>query len=175
MNVGIFGITANPPHIGHIKVILEAAKQLDEVWVTPVFYHPFKKKMVSYKDRVKMLSLLLIEMDIKNIYIKELDKEYFEKMNEMVYSYNLLNYLKEKYQDINFKLILGEDNKKKEVWERFFKFKELEKEFELIIIKDMGNHSTDIRGMLANNISIEPLVGKSVAKYINENKLFKEF
>lgn len=187
MNVGIFGITANPPHLGHWKAINEALSnenhKLDEIWVSPVFNHPFNKKFIDYTTRLKMLSILLLEFPIKNVKIKELDKEYFNSFNEIVYSYNLLKYLKNKY-DYNFSLIIGEDNYKPEVWKKFYKYKELEKEFNIITVKDNGFHSTQIRNLIyENNInplndylnnSLKELVGNEVTNLILNEKLYKE-
>lgn len=171
MNIGIFGVTANPPHLSHIKAINVAASQLDEVWVTPVYTHPFGKSFISYEQRVKMLELLVDEYSSKNVFIKELDKLYYETKQEMVYSYNLLVFLKQKYPEHNFKLIIGEDNYKPEIWNKFFNATGIEKEFGLVIIRDEGIHSTYIRNNINENII--PYVGKKVADFIIQNNLYK--
>lgn len=173
MNIGIFGITANPPHFGHIKAIEFALNFVDEVWVTPVFNHPFGKSFIQYEQRLDMLSILIKESNIKNVYIKELDKDYYSNYNEVVYSYNLLKYLKSNYSH-EFKLIIGEDNYKPEVWSKFYNYEKLEEEFGVIVIKEQGFHSTDVRNMIKENMRINEKVGNNVEKYIEMNNLYKE-
>jgi nicotinate-nucleotide adenylyltransferase len=89
MNIGIFGITGNPPHLGHFKVLAKAAKQLDEVWVSPVFNHAFGKKFLDYDVRTSMIEGMLNDLPVSNVFLKHLDKEYFEKFSQTVYNYNI--------------------------------------------------------------------------------------
>lgn len=174
MNIGIFGITGNPPHLGHFKVLSKAAKQLDEVWVSPVFNHAFGKKFLDYDIRVEMINGMLNDLPVSNVYLKHLDKEYFDKFSETVYSYKLLTYLKNKFPEHEFKLIIGDDNFKPEVWHKFFKHQEILDEFGVVVIDDQGEHSTDIRNMLKNNQNIVKLVSPTVLKIIQEKNLYKE-
>lgn len=174
MNIGIFGITGNPPHLGHFKVLSKAAKQLDEVWVSPVFNHAFGKKFLDYNIRTEMISGMLHDLPVSNVYLKHLDKEYFDKFSATVYSYNLLSHLKSQYPEHNFKLIIGDDNFKPEVWNKFFKHQEILDEFGVVVIDDQGEHSTDIRNMLKNNQNIVKLVSPTVLKIIQEKNLYKE-
>lgn len=167
--IGIFGVTANPPHYGHIDAIRKSAENLDEVWVSPVFVHPFGKKFISYEHRVKMLDMLLNDFQMQNVYLKHLDKEFFEEKNEMVYSYLLLKYLKEKNPDYNFKLIVGEDNEK--IFDKFKFGKEILSEFGLYVAQDKGFHSTEIRNNIKNKT---PITGTSeeVIEYIKLHNLY---
>lgn len=174
MKIGLFGITANPPHLSHLEAIKKVLNDADEVWVTLVYNHAFGKSFIDYEKRLEMLKLLIEGENNSNIKIKELDKEYFLRFNETVYSYNLLNYIKEKYPTYDLKLVIGEDNYKPEVWNKFYKNKEIEKEFGLIVIEDKGYHSTDIRKLIKNNEDITKFVGKKVKEYIDLNNLYKE-
>lgn len=174
MQIGIFGVTANPVHLGHWEAIKSAASKVDEVWVSPVFSHPFGKKFINYPLRKEMLKLMLEEFPLENVKLVELDKEYSEKYNEMVYSYNLLTYLKEQYPQHNFKLIIGEDNYKPEVWHKFYHYEQIESEFGVVVVPDRGVHSTQIREMLNNDENVDTLVGKKVESLILQHKLYKE-
>lgn len=174
MIIGIFGVTANPVHLGHYAAIKTAAEQLDEVWATPVYKHPFGKKFVDYELRKEMLELMLKEFPLQKVKVMELDREYFEVHEQMVYSYNLLSYLKSKYPEHDFKLVVGEDNYKPEVWQKFYKYAEIDKEFGVVVVPDKGFHSTQIRAMLNNGQSVEQLVGKKVEALILEHKLYSE-
>lgn len=173
MKIGLFGITANPPHLGHLAVINEALKEVDEVWVSLVFKHPFGKNFIDYDDRLKMLNLLLEKADLSRVKIKEIDKQYFDLYNKIPYSYNLLSLLKKDDPEKDFKLIIGEDNYKKEVWEKFYEHEKIEENFGLVIIKDTGLHSTNLRERNKNNIDISENVGVEVSEYIKKNKLYK--
>lgn len=174
MEIGIFGITANPVHLGHWEALRAASEQVDQLWVSPVYTHPFGKKFVEYPYRKAMLDLTLKDCPLDKVKIKEFDKEYFEKFNETVYSYKLLTYLKNKYPEHNFKLVIGEDNYKPETWTRFYKYQEIEKEFGLVILPDKGAHSTQIRQLLQNDQNIDNLVSKSVKEFIYQHNLYKE-
>lgn len=174
MNIGIFGITGNPPHLGHWKVIKQASEQLDQVWVSPVFNHAFGKKFLNYDIRVQMIEAMLKDRPIDNAYLKHLDKEYYEVHHDIVYSYNLLKYLKEKYPEHNFKLIVGNDNFNSEIWKKFYKHQEILDEFGVVVIEEQGLHSTDIRNMLQKNEVIVESITESVLNIITSNNLYKE-
>lgn len=171
MKIGILGLTANPVHLGHLKVALHANKLVDEVWICPVFTHPFGKGFIEYPYRKKMIEIMFGNVD-KNIKICEVDKEYVEKTGKMAYSYDLLCYLKEKHPEHEFKLVIGEDNYQPEVWKKFYNHDLIDKEFGVILAKDEGMHSTNIRKMLENHEDIADYVGHEVANYIIENHLY---
>lgn len=173
MNIGIFGITGNPPHMGHLKVLQIASQDLDEVWVSPVYNHAFGKKFLDYDIRRKMIEAMLVDFPLHNVFVHDLDKAYFEKYQDTVYSYNLLKFLKESYPQHDFKLIVGEDNFAPEVWQKFYKHQEILDEFGVFVVKDQGSHSTDIRNMLQKNEDVVQLVSPSVLKIIQTNKLYQ--
>ena len=173
MKIGIFGITGNPPHMGHWKALEIASQQLDLVWVTPVYNHAFGKKFLDYDIRKEMINAMLADYPLENVEVKDLDKLYFETYQETVYSYKLLCFLQDMYPQHEFKLIVGQDNFKNEVWEKFYKHQQILDEFGVVVIEDMGSHSTDIRNMLQNNEDVVELVSKSVLKIIQDNKLYQ--
>lgn len=173
MNIGIFGITGNPPHLGHLKALQLASKELNEVWVSPVYNHAFGKKFLDYNIRRTMIQAMLVDFPLHNVFVHDLDKDYFEKYQDTVYSYKLLKFLQEQYPQHNFKLIIGEDNFKPEVWQKFYKHQEILNEFGVVVVKDQGSHSTDIRNMLQNNEDVVQLVSPSVLKIIQTNKLYQ--
>lgn len=174
--IAIYGITANPPHIGHVSAILGLIDKVDQVWVSLVVNHPFnKKEMLSYEHRLAMLKLMIKEINNNKIVLMELDKKYLNNVKEynVVYSYNLLHYLKNLYKDYNFSLAIGEDNKKKETWEKFYNYQKIEQEFEIIVSNEtIQLHSTDLR----NEKNINKWNNKtypSIIEYIVNNNLYK--
>ena len=54
--VGILGGTFNPPHVGHALLAhaMLATEAIDELWIIPVFNHPFGKHSAEFSDRVAM-------------------------------------------------------------------------------------------------------------------------
>lgn len=174
MEIGIFGITGNPPHMGHWKALQIASEQLDEVWVSPVYNHAFGKKFLDYDVRKEMIEAMLKDFPFSNVIVKDLDKDYFEKYQETVYSYKLLVFLKELYPKNMFKLIVGEDNFETPTWSKFYKHQEIVDEFGVVVIPDLGSHSSDIRKMLQNGEDVVKLLSKSVLKIIRKNNLYKE-
>lgn len=154
-NIGLFGVTANPPHRAHCEVIKFALKTCDEVWVSPVFMHPFGKKPIPYNHRLALLEFIIEDFfhdlsDLRRIRIVEVDKEFVEKFEKIPYSYDLLSHLREVLPQNHYSLVIGEDNYKPDVWQRFHKYREIEEEFDLVIAKDLGVHSTEIRESFAD-------------------------
>ena len=182
INVGLFGITGNPPHNGHMDVIKKSLKKVDLIWISLVFKHPFGKKFVDYSSREKMLNFSLEEFnfsseDKSRIIVKNLDKEYFEKFEKTPYSYELLNYSKNNSpNNYKFSLIMGQDNLRPEIWTKYYCYDKIEKEFGVIGIKDQGAHSTEIRNLIKeeNFLLAEKLMSKKVLSFIIEQKLYKE-
>lgn len=67
--VCLFGLSANPPHLGHVGIVKALSKlkcddeeeeQFDEIRILPVYTHMFKEKrgnQASYQDRLEMCRL----------------------------------------------------------------------------------------------------------------------
>lgn len=171
--VGIFGLTANPVHFGHKDVVEKAAKSLDEVWINPVFVHPWGKKPVSYEHRKAMCELMF--GDIPNVKTVELDKDFYLEQDRTPYSYDVLVEAKKRF-GVTACLIIGQDNFEPQVWQKFYKYKEIEDEFGVFVLADSGTHSTDIREMVKNQQweAVANYCGENVVKYMYENKLYLE-
>ena len=57
--VGILGGSFNPPHVGHALLAhaMLSTEDLDELWIIPVWQHPFGKDSVSFEHRMDMCRL----------------------------------------------------------------------------------------------------------------------
>jgi nicotinate-nucleotide adenylyltransferase len=170
-NIGFFGVTANPPHKGHLQVVQKALTQIDEVWISPVYQHPFGKKMINYERRLHMLELLFQNMH--GVRILEVDKEYYQRFHQMPYSYDLLQYLQKEYH-ISPKLIIGEDNYQPAIWNQFYRHVDIEKDFGVLVVHDEGTHSTKIRHLYQQNQDIAIYCGEHIANYLKKNKILFE-
>ncbi|MBP9112834.1 MAG: nicotinate-nicotinamide nucleotide adenylyltransferase [Polyangiaceae bacterium] len=69
MNVGVFGGSFNPPHMGHLLACV-AAKALagfDRILIVPTFKHPFAKVLAPYEHRIEMCRLLFSDLPFVEI------------------------------------------------------------------------------------------------------------
>ena len=60
--VGIFGLSANPPtnSRGHLGIVQALVNLFDELWVVPVYIHPFspkRKKLEAFEHRLAMCKM----------------------------------------------------------------------------------------------------------------------
>ena len=55
-SLGVFGGSFNPPHRGHQDLVRSLVDQalVDEIWVVPVYEHPFGKELAPFEDRLAM-------------------------------------------------------------------------------------------------------------------------
>ena len=71
--VAILGLSANPPHKGHIQLaqfVLNTSGQFDEVWLMPNFRSISGKEMVSAEHRLKMWITKANFADIQTVFAK---------------------------------------------------------------------------------------------------------
>lgn len=100
MRLGIYIGSFNPVHIGHVKVInyLLDNNYVDKILIVPTLNYWDKKDLIDIHDRIKMLKFF------------ETDKiKIDEEHNHLIYTYELLEELKKKYDDELY-LIIGADN-----------------------------------------------------------------
>ena len=111
-DIAIFGGTFNPVHIGHYEIVKYFIDNyiVDEVWVLPSYESPHKEidTKKSFDDRVNMLKLAFSEL--KNVVINTFEEEYYNKVNDKTYSYEVLNALKNKYLNCRFHFVVGFDS-----------------------------------------------------------------
>eukprot|EP01041_Mallomonas_annulata_P003542 gene3542-7047_t len=123
IRVALFGSSANPPTLGHHKIVEYITKQrndlFDEIWVLPVYHHIFKskRKLESYNDRVVMCKpsfepLSTTKCQVRVLPVEENvfeSNETFRTGTARCGTIDILLYLKALYKDVQFTLILGTD------------------------------------------------------------------
>lgn len=61
--IALLGGSFDPPHVGHLlaALFIRATRAPDEVWLVPVFNHPFGKQLSPFEQRAEMCELLCAE------------------------------------------------------------------------------------------------------------------
>lgn len=108
LQVGLFFGSFNPPHIGHLAIgnyIVEFAG-LNQVWFVVSPQNPLKDKDILLReyDRLELVRQA-VENDLR---FRVSDAEF--RLPKPSYTINTLNYLKEKFPDHTFSLVMGSDN-----------------------------------------------------------------
>ncbi len=108
MNIGIFGGTFNPPHIGHLIVAehVRIELDLDKIIFIPSFISPHKQEKESEiaHHRFEMTKCAIAD----NTYFECSDIEIYRK--ETSYTVHTIEELKKLYPNDIFFLIIGMDN-----------------------------------------------------------------
>ena len=108
MNIGVFGGTFNPPHIGHLIVIEGVCDQLhfDKILFIPSANPPHKSdpSLAPATSRLEMTKLAIQNNRIFEASDIEL------KRRGTSYSIDTLDALKEFYSSAALSLIIGSDN-----------------------------------------------------------------
>lgn len=159
MKIAYFGVTGNPAHIGHVKVVEKALAQgFDMVWVVPVYQHPFGKEMLPYECRKEMLVKAF--KNVPNAKVLDIDMLFVNQTAETPFTYNVLKFCRERF-GVSPEFLIGGDNN--QIWEKFKFGKELKDEFGVHVVEDDGVHSTEIRTL------VKKQQWSDVAKYCNED------
>ncbi len=194
MKIGIFGGSFNPPHKMHKKIAIELIKKhyLDKVIFVPTgskYKYKYKNNLLSDKVRLEMLKLMRIDN-------KDLDVSDYELKDHLVYTYETLNYFKNKYKDDKIYFICGTDNLSYiDKWKKgedilsnnkllvikrntddintlLEKYKDYKDNIIVTEIEENEISSTKIREMIYNNKRATDYLDDSVYSYIGENNLY---
>ena len=188
MQIGLFFGSFNPVHHGHLIIANHIAMTTDlsEVWFVVSPQNPFKKEgaLLNENHRFRLLQLA-IEGEMK---LRVTNLEF--KLPRPSYTVDTLTYLKEKYPDHSFSLIMGSDG-----FQNLHKWKNADviiQNYPVIIYKRPGfeitnTHnsfititdaplleisSTHIRYMLKQGLSIRYLVPDIVKEEIENNRYY---
>jgi nicotinate-nucleotide adenylyltransferase len=108
IKTGLYFGSFNPVHIGHIAIAgyMTEFAGLDQVWFVVSPQNPLKKKETLLADHQRLYMTQLAIGD--NTRLKASDIEF--KLPVPSYTIDTITYLKEKYQNNEFNLVMGEDN-----------------------------------------------------------------
>jgi cytidyltransferase-related domain len=178
-NIAIFGGKFDPPHLGHqLSIFLALEKYgFNEVWIIPSFFHPFGFHPSDFDKRLEMCRIMARPFGNR---AKVLDTEKNLGL-EVVYTVDLIKYLKENFSGNDFSLLIGSDN-----WDVRQKWKDFDKIEEMcskIIVIGRGENeegsfylpdisSTMIKSMIQEGKNPEILLPAGIAEYIKQNSLY---
>lgn len=107
-HIGLFFGSFNPIHTGHLIIANYMANytELDEVWLIVTPHNPLKKKdsLINQYDRLEMVNLAIEQAE--NIRSSTIEFT----LPQPSYTIDTLTYLREKYPEKAFVLIMGSDN-----------------------------------------------------------------
>lgn len=193
MKVGLFFGSFNPIHIGHLIIAntMRGYTELDQVWFVVSPQNPFKssKSLLSDVDRLRMVELAIednFELRVSNVEFS---------MPKPSYTVDTLAYLKDRYAQHQFSLILGSDNLQH--FHKWKNYREILSQHGIIVYPrpntdesrihdEIKNHpeirmvdapllnisATFIRKCIQKDISIKYLVHDKVAEYIYDKKFY---
>ncbi len=126
--IALFGGSFNPPHQGHYEIARRVGrrKSIDEVWILPVYKHPFKKKEAPFSERLKWCRDLFRRLGAK-VKVKDLEK----RLGGKSWTIRTIRYLKKRYPSFSFSLVLGSDTYQQR--HRWKDFDEIQGQVKLII------------------------------------------
>ena len=99
MRIGIFGGSFNPPHKMHKNIALNLIKNnyLDKAIYVPTGNKYNKNNLIDSTHRYNMIKLMI--SDVNNLEVSD-----YELKNTLTYTYQTLNYFKEKYPNDEIEL-----------------------------------------------------------------------
>lgn len=189
MKIGLYFGSFNPIHIGHLIVASHVANHTDmqQVWFVVSPQNPFKVSSVLLNEYHRLyLVQLAVENDLR---LKASDVEF--KLPRPSYTIDTLTYLKEKYPQHVFSIIMGSDGiQNLPKWKNF---ELLVKNFSFIIYKRQGFEvmdtwqanvnilnapllqisATTIRENIKTGKTIRYLVPDKVREEIEQNRYYK--
>lgn len=176
MKIGFFGGTFNPPHLGHLLAATYALKifHLDEIWLAPVYHHPFAKKMIAFDHRKAMCDILVEKMS-PPFRVTDIEKD----LNHEGKTLFTLRNLQQKHPEHHFSLIIGSDLKDQlKSWNHADL---LMKEFPVLVVpRGVQNDPSSIPNISSTNIradqytkdQIQKVVTPEIYEYMIEKKIY---
>lgn len=187
---GLFFGSFNPVHTGHMVIANFMATQtdLEEVWMIVSPQNPLKNKksLARDHDRLHLVRLAIGE----NIHLRASDVEF--SLPQPSYTVDTLVYLREKYPDREFVLIMGGDNIG--TLHKWKNYEILLRDYQIYVYQrpqyelgELGDHpsiqiweaplmqisASYIRRCLKKGLSVQYLVPDAVYEYLEGSGLYK--
>ncbi|KRN75475.1 nadD protein [Weissella kandleri] len=189
VRVGLLGGTFNPPHLGHLVIGEQVARQLEleKVYFMPnaIPPHVDHKEAIAAVDRVKMVQAAIQGNSLFDFELAEVER------GGISYAYDTLLTLVQKHPNYEYYFIIGADEVAYlPTWHRIDELMQLthfvgvnrpgvsapKSEFpiQFVTVPDLDISSTDLRQKIAHHESVRYLVPDLVAAYIFEKGLYQD-
>jgi len=190
MKVGLFFGSFNPIHLGHLAIASCMIENggIDNLWFVVSPQNPLKKKDDLLADNLR-LEMVKLAIESNSRFIA-CDTEISLPLPS--YTINTLNYLRTKFPDNEFQLIMGADNfvnlnKWKDYEKLIAEYRflvyprpgfnlqtiNLKENFKLIDAPLLNISSTFIRESIAKNLDVSQFLPSNVFRYIVDKQLYK--
>ena len=189
---GLYFGTFNPIHVGHLAIANHMAEfgGLDEVWLVLTPQNPLKNKKTLLDDHHRLAMVRIALEDYPKLKASTVEFD----LPQPNYTVHTLAHLEEKYPELDFVLIMGEDNLK-----NFHKWKNHEvilERFEVYVYPRVSEgivesqflsspnikkvaapvmeiSSTFIRNAIKTGKNIRPVLPEKVWKYMDEMNFYR--
>ena len=150
MHIALFGGSFNPPHIGHVlnACYVLSAFDADELWVMPVFAHPFasKRNLWPFELRMELCREAFACLGSR-VVVSDIE----EKAPAGSKTVDLLEWLLPQRPGDTFSLVVGSDIlKETHLWKRFDRIQELVR---LIVVQRAGCEAPSLSGPVIPEVS----------------------
>lgn len=182
----LLGGSFNPPHVAHQMSCLYLLQCLGakEVWLVPANSHPFGKELIDYEHRFAMCELLAAPLGTA-VFVSDAER----RLGGLGRTYDLIRHLQQTHLERSFALSVGADIlAETDQWHRWQDICEM---VDVVTIGRRGHvhqasedvlwggelelpevSSSQVRARLAASKSINGLLPRSVADYIEKNGLY---
>lgn len=181
MRIALLGGSFNPPHVGHLMnaYYVLATREVDRVWLMPVFRHPFAKVLAPFDDRVRMCELAASRF-AGGVEVSRVEAEAPGSGRTI----ETLEYLLAQRPGDRFALVIGSDIlPERSKWKDFDRIERLA---EVIVVPRAGFaapgvegpalpevSSTEVRERLARGEDASALVPREVLAYVRAKGLYR--
>ena len=195
MKTGLFFGSFNPIHQGHLDIANYMAEftDLDEIWIIVSPHNPLKERDTLLSD-FHRLEMVRIAVEGNNKIKSPIKQQYADiefDLPQPSYTINTLKYIKEKFPDKEFALIIGSDNLSQ--FDKWKDYEQILENYELYVYPrpqidggELSNHhnvklinaplieisSDGIRKLLGERKNVGNMLPGSVLRYIKELHLY---
>ncbi|WP_207497195.1 nicotinate (nicotinamide) nucleotide adenylyltransferase [Aridibaculum aurantiacum] len=188
MKIGLYFGSFNPIHIGHL-IIASAIKNktdLQKIWLVVSPHNPLKpsKSLLNEFNRLHLVKLAV--EDDENLEVSDIEF----KLPRPSYTIDTLTYLKEKYPQHEFSIIMGSDSFQNITkWKNYelllnnyqvyiyqrpnFPVENPAENITIVNAPLLEISATQVRLLIKNNKSIRYLVPEKVREEIEQNRYYK--
>jgi nicotinate-nucleotide adenylyltransferase len=182
--VALLGGSFDPPHLAHLMVAqwVLATEDVDELWMLPVWRHPFGKALAPFEDRVTMCRLAT--RDLRRVKVSTAERA-LDGDPLCGRTVRTLEHLRGKHPGTRFALVVGSDVLRDvPKWYRWDRVRRLAR---IVVVGREGYpegaegkpllpriSSTEVRARLARGEDVAGLVPAEVAAFARRRRLYRD-